>query len=559
MIEYEFSDLFMQDSVNKQWILEFIKNENEDTEETYTIYNDQILDNSISLIESISSGGNIEFGRCNASSFSVTIYNHYFSLKNAKLIVKVSLNDNDPFVVGTYKVESDKPTADRRHRTIEAYDSLYSINEMDVADWYNGLTFPMTLKSFRDSFFEHVGVEQEETTLTNDALSIPKTLDTENGLSGSSVISAICQINGAFGHIGRDNVFHYIILQEIIEGLYPSDTLIPSDDLYPVEENVKANVYKNQWINAEYEDYTVSHIDGVIVLGDDGNIEASTSSDVVNPYVLENNFLLYDKSASEKETVANNLFSVIGVIYYTPANIECIANLCVEVGDSIRFNTNDKIIFTYVLERNVKGLQMLTDTIEATGDEDLSKELNSLSKQLARLRSKSKYDLEATNARITNLEVDHVTVDDLVAANGRITALDTDNALIRDTLSAAVANIGTINGTVYNQGLSILNINTDITNINTSVLNISGRIDAAEGTINTLRTSKLDASSVNASYINSKFTSSAYLNVPYANIPMCHVEHVLCDYAGRTLTFSVVGIQTAVSGNYMVLASPPPH
>lgn len=555
MINYEHFDLFNQDSIDKQWILTFTKEENNETETVATIRNDQLLSDSLELIESIGSGSNLEFGRCNASRFSATIYNQHISLKGCKLTVSVSLNDNDPFVIGTYKVENDKPTADRYHRIIDAYDALYSINEMDVAEWYNGLTFPITIKNFRDSFFEYVGVEQEETILVNDSLSIPKTLDVDNGLSGSSVIFAICELNGAFGNIGRNGKFRYIRLNEIIEGLYPSNTIYPDDELYPVEENVEVAISKNQWSNVEYSDYVVHKIDGVIVLNDDGNIEASTSSDLENPYVLENNFLLYELTTSDKTTVANNLYSVIGPIYYTPATVECIGNPCIEVGDSIRFNTNDAIIFTYVMERSMKGLQRLTDNIEATGDEDLSKELNSLSKQLARLRSKSKYDLEATNARITNLEVDHVTVDDLVAANGRITALDADNVIIRQSLNAAEANIGTINGTVYNQGLSILNINSDITNINTSVLNISGRVDAAEGNINTLRTSKLDANAIDASYINSKFTQSAYMQVPYAVISTVKFTNLWKDHAGQTRSFNPTNVE--INGTrYYVLASP---
>lgn len=465
MIDYEHSDLFYEDSIKKSWTLTFTKEEDGTTQTVAVIENDQILNDSIIITESLSSGDGLVFGRCEANRFEVTIYNQNSSLKGCTLIVEVALGEYEPFTIGTYKVDSDKTTADRYHRKVTAYDDLYDINEKDVADWYAGLTFPITLKNFRDSFFEYVGVEQEETELINDSMSIRKTIETVNGISGNSIITAICEINGAFGHIGRDNVFHYVRLHEIVQGLYPRNDLYPSDELYPKREIVDATINRNEWSNVEYEDYTVKEIDAVVILSENGEIAVSTKTDTTNPLNIENNFLLYDLNNSELTTVANNLFDVVEKLNYIPAKVDCLANPCVEIGDSLRFNTKEAIIFTFVLTRTITGCQYLVDTIESSGEEDRSKDLNSISKQLARLAAKSEYDLEASNARISYLEADHVTVAQLNAANANINALSANVVSISGSLSAAIGRINTIESD-YIKTAQLEAVNAKFDNIN---------------------------------------------------------------------------------------------
>ena len=87
---------------------------------------------------------------------------------------------------------------------------------------------------------------------------------------------------------------------------------------------------------------------------------------------------------------------------------------------------------------------MLKDNIESTGDEDRSKDLSSISKQLQRLKNKSEFDIDVNSARIHYLEVDHVTVAQLNAANAQISNLWASEATISGTLTAAIGEINTI-------------------------------------------------------------------------------------------------------------------
>jgi len=195
MINYSKRDFFYKDSCHKLWTIRAYKG----NVLVATITNSDLQEESITLTESIGSGDDIVFGRCEPSRFEFTVHNVIEPLKNCILTVDLIL-DHDlsaPFRVGTYYVDSDRPTANRDFRKVICYDFAGKLGEKDVNDWYDSLTFPMTLKQFRDSFFSYVGITQQTVTLINDAVTIYKGLNNEDedGSSRSirTVVLLLCQ------------------------------------------------------------------------------------------------------------------------------------------------------------------------------------------------------------------------------------------------------------------------------------------------------------------------------------------------------------------------------
>ena len=218
MVDYELSGLFKKDGIDKQLIIQT-------EDKAVTITNTELHQEKFELTESLCSESELTFGSCEASSIKFTMSNVFTSLKGKWITVTMSLNGNTdkPFQFGHYKIYSDKPTADRTQRDVVAYDALYDIINANVMEWYDSvlpnLDSTITLKNFRDSFFEHFGVIQKDIALPNDSMVIKRSLDKETGnvqtnvLSGSTVIKAICEINGCFGHINRQGQFEYIFLK----------------------------------------------------------------------------------------------------------------------------------------------------------------------------------------------------------------------------------------------------------------------------------------------------------------------------------------------------------
>ena len=428
MIDYIHKDLYWQDSIDKQLKIEL--------EDGTILDNSMIYSEEFELEESLCSEDELRFGACEASCVKFRI----FSIPNRLVGQKITISEvlggqaDSPMHIGKYKIASAKPTADRDFIDIVAYDVMYDIIHADVAAWYNNqfkantttttdedgnettvVTYSTTtLKKFRNSFFSHFGIEQVDVTLPNDNMVVSKTIEivpNEDGtigetLSGSTVIEAICEINGCFGHINRDGKFEYVTLQTISKELFPADDLFPRNDLYPASDNVGLVIYNWQYEATEYEDFDVQPITQVQIIQEDNDIGMTVGTDG-NKYVVNSNFLTYSLSDAELETVGTNILLVIEKAKYTPIKANVIGNPCVTVGDIIKIVTNSAILYSYVINRSLKGCQSLTDEFESNGEEYRSVDVNSTSGQIKKLQGRSNVlerSIDETRSTIANVE-----------------------------------------------------------------------------------------------------------------------------------------------------------
>ena len=420
MVDYQYSSLFLKDSVDKQ--LNIVSDDGK-----INITNTELHQEKFELTESLCSESELTFGACEAGMIKFTVSNVFLPMKGKWLTAKMTLDGHKdkPFQIGRYKVYSDTPTADRTCRDVVAYDALYDILSSDVTDWYNQILpqkdSKVTLKQFRDSFFNHFGVEQEEVSLVNDEMIIEKTVEVTASSSGSSgtaetstigeamsgkeVLSCILEINGCMGNIGRYGKFRYVYLTQEIQGLYPANDLYPADDLYP--RNPKStSISKSQYISAQYEDYIVRTIDKLQIREKENDIGVIVG-DGGNTYVIEGNFLVYGKGTKELNEIGEKTLSKIKGIIYRPFSADCKGNPCLEVGDAVRLTTKYELIETYILKRTLKGIQALRDDLEADGEEYRTSKVNGIQRSILQLKGKSntlERSIEETKSTIVDVE-----------------------------------------------------------------------------------------------------------------------------------------------------------
>lgn len=411
MIDYINEHLFLQDGVHKQLVVDYGEG---------VITNSDLHYENFELEESICKESQLKFGCCNSSILKFRVVNPFDSLKGKNLTVNMVLNhDNDnPFLLGKYKVYSDVPSADRKYRDITAYDKLYEIINTNVSDWYNALfteeAQEITLKDFRDAFFDHFDVEQEVIELPNDAMSVSKTIEGDE-IAGKLVINAICEINGCFGRIGRDGRFQYIHLPKTSpdSALYPSNTLYPDSYVFPIEqgnggEEGEVALYPSKRYKGSpiYEDYIVREITGIQIRAVEDDIGVSVGLDE-NKYVVESNFLTYGKSIDELTQIASELYDAIHHVTYRPCFVNAVGNPCVEAGDSVRIQTKTITIDSYVMKRTLKGIQSLNDSFEANGEEYYAREQNTIEGEIRALKGKTNVlerTIDETKSTISDVE-----------------------------------------------------------------------------------------------------------------------------------------------------------
>lgn len=420
MVDYQYSSLFLKDSVDKQ--LNIVSDDGK-----INITNTELHQEKFELTESLCSESELTFGACEAGMIKFTVSNVFLPMKGKWLTAKLTLDGHKdkPFQIGRYKVYSDTPTADRTCRDVVAYDALYDILSSDVTDWYNQILpqkdSKVTLKQFRDSFFNHFGVEQEEVSLVNDEMIIKKTVEVKASSSGSSdtaetstigeaisgkeVLSCILEINGCMGNIGRVGKFRYVYLTQEMQGLYPANDLYPADDLYP--RNPKStSISKSKYISAQYEDYIVRTIDKLQIREKENDIGVIVG-DGGNTYVIEGNFLVYGKETKELNEIGGKTLSKIKGIIYRPFSADCKGNPCFEVGDAVRLTTKYELIETYILKRTLKGIQALRDDLEADGEEYRTSKVNGIQRSILQLKGKSntlERSIEETKSTIVDVE-----------------------------------------------------------------------------------------------------------------------------------------------------------
>lgn len=355
----------------------------------------QKIDNSMleigtfALEESLCSESELKFGACEANCVKFTARNTAGNIIGRTISIEETIDGDskNPMPYGVFKVASDVPTADRTKRQITAYDAMYDIINTDVKSWYAGLSFPMTLKQFRNSFFANLGIAQVETSLVNDSMTVNKTIvatqtddssavTEESAISGKTVVTAICEINGCFGNINREGKFEYIFLKAITSALYPAEDLFPSDNLFPSDANTESMT--GHYIAFDYEDFQSKAITQLEIKTSEDNAGAIVGT-AGNNYSITGNFLVSDKTGAELEQIANNLLPIMKQAAYTPIkSCTCVGNPCLTLGEPIRFNITREIVETYLLQRTLTGVQSKRDSISAQGTQTHSAKVNSI-------------------------------------------------------------------------------------------------------------------------------------------------------------------------------------
>lgn len=190
-----------------------------------------------------------------------------------------------------------------------------------------------------------------------------------------NITETFLAVNGAFGKIDRDG--NYIELRFGADMTYPSSDLFPGDDVFPGGIGNIGNalytkkIYKECWfddvptlpygaVKAKYTDIDGNENEITVYRQD---IE---DFDEYKTYDLSNNMILTNGRYSEStiRNILNNFMNAIKDIQYMPTSMNAVGLPYVEAGDFMMVLTSDNsVVKTYMLRRELHGIQSLTDSI----------------------------------------------------------------------------------------------------------------------------------------------------------------------------------------------------
>lgn len=378
-------------SINEHWKSSFytqIKNLVLEFEDGTILQTKDFALESMELEQAISEVTELKFGQVVAACFKIKVKNTKKVYKNLWFTASIVFGENT-LKLGRFCVYEDATTQDKKYKQIVAYDKLFWIMNADVSEWYSSLSFPITVKEFRDSFFTHIGISQEDAVLPNDSFPFNQTIET-NGVTGLKILKNLCEINATFGCINNEGQFKYIILD--------TDTV---DD----------TMYKWSWTygSLQYEEFDVEPITKVTIRENSDDIGVSVGEEG-NTYFLQDNFLLYGATNTQLQQVAQNFLNMVKTLTYTPASLKCKGAPWREVGDVLELNTDDRTFRVPILHRVLTGTFGLKDSYEAEGTQTHNEvNQNSVTEEIKKIRSRTNVlsrTLDETRSEITRVETD---------------------------------------------------------------------------------------------------------------------------------------------------------
>lgn len=371
-----------------------------------------ICQESMVLKERLLDKKSVEYVGCNASVFKITVNGLHKGLKGKKIEVSIHTENTagDPISLFHGVVDDVKLQSNKKSIEITAYDMMYSLADTDVTTWfktqvaYLKMGKKLTIKKFRNDLFVFLGIAQKKRTLANDSFSIKQLVnmvdnneedadeEEQEKIYALDLIKAICQINGVFGIINRNGEMDYrrLGVEDEDDGAYPGvDPDDKTNGLYlPFVPGIgvtdiitDSTFYYPYYKSVTYEDYDVHGITRVYVRQSEDTKAGYAGSDKKYKYITQGNRFTLGTTKEEKREIATAILNKVQGVTYTPFSAECTGLPYLEVGDPVQFYVYDfeesdkqkKDVFTlksfYVLSRTLKGIQSLTDTLTAQGEE----------------------------------------------------------------------------------------------------------------------------------------------------------------------------------------------
>lgn len=352
---------------------------------TVSLSNKDLVYGSFKLEQKLCSADTLTFGECNAAMVQFQCASSIGDVKGKDLVLQQSISASSTsgtLDLGAYVIDSCEITENKKYRTITAYDNIYKFNA-NVSDWYEKLTFPISMINMFKSLCAYVGVKHNVSSLINGTLMIDKTISADD-LQGITVLKCIAELNGGFFRANGKGIIEFVQLS--------ANT---------AQEEIEVKLYSS----LKKEDYATLVYDKLNIRMEDGDIGVISGSGD-NAYIIEDNFLIYGKGSALLQPVSDKIFNVIKNISYVPFTSTQIGLPYIQVGDYIKYDTLTGSFSSFILTRTQSGTQILKDTIETKGTEKTC-ETFGVQKEIIKLKGKSNVltrSIEETKQIISDLD-----------------------------------------------------------------------------------------------------------------------------------------------------------
>lgn len=353
----------------------------------------------------------------------------------------------------------------------EALDGMQLFN-VDVDDWWAGLTWPLTRGQLLASLCAYVGVTLKTTTFLGSDVSIASAPAAGNGFVGKDVLGWIAETACAYARMSRDDQLELV---------------------WFAAQDVKLT--QNQHFGdspAEYETPAVEALHVQVANTDLGVMLPENGTG--NEYQVLDNPLYYGSTEAEIRGKAQDLYEKLTAFpAYTPNSVDAVCDWSIEPGDIIQVVGGDGTTRTLPIFRMTLKWAggWARATYECTGGTGRKPAPQSKRREFAAYRAYHKLEVDITGIKseigdvqgnVANLEI---TASELrTQINGKIDGTEAQS-LIDQTVDKISLEVSSGSGgssfVLKKDGVQISSDTVDITAnaINLSTANISGTLSAS--------------------------------------------------------------------------------
>lgn len=336
--------------------------------------NNEVVGETLKIDEGICEEAQITFGKVYATSCSVQVIGTQ-RLIGLDMTVEIECGGFTR-CLGTYKIASDTRTSDYSGRVLTGYNKLKEVITTDYSLWHNGidtqLSGTITLKQYRDAFFDIIGITQETVSLVNDDLEV--NLPSLNStLTGQQILSLILEMNGVWGYLDFDGIFRYVFPAApfVILPIYPSSTLYPSPEQHIGNYDTSPGSTASDYTYTE-DDYTMGTLTYEEYMTDQftkitcpyGTNETFEYGIEGNTYAMARNVFTQVMTEEQVSEMALNVLTNINKMLFIPGSFKTQVCPWIELGDVVSVLTGSAEITFPVLQRTISGIQACSDFLQ---------------------------------------------------------------------------------------------------------------------------------------------------------------------------------------------------
>lgn len=393
----------------------------------------------------------------------------------------------------------------------EALDGMQKFN-VDVDDWWAGLTWPLTRGQLLASLCTYVGVTLKTTTFPGSTTSIASAPMAGNGLVGKDVLGWIAETACSYARMSRDGELELV---------------------WFAAQNVKLT--QNQHFGdspAEYETPAVEALHVMVANTDLGVMLPENGSG--NEYQVLDNPLYYGSTEAEIRSKAQDLYNrLVAFPAYTPNSVDAVCDWAIEPGDIIQVVGGDGTTRTLPIFRMTLKWAggWARATYECTGGTGRKPATQSKRREFAAYRAYHKLEVDITGIKseigdvqgnVANLEI---TASELrTQINGKIDGTEAQSLIDQtvDKISLEVSSDSS--GSTFVIKKDGVEISSDKVDLHVNALNVDGEIVAT---------------SINLSTANiTGVLAAQYVDIENATIRNAQIESL---YASKIIGGSVGG------------------